>query len=58
MLNLGETDLARAHAAEVVRIQPKYTIAGLQKALRTAFKFPCDANHFIVGRRMAGLPEK
>lgn len=52
---LGETDLARAHAAKVLRIQPGYTIAGLQ---RTAFKFPCDADHFIAGLRMAGLPEK
>jgi len=55
---LGQTDLARTHIAEVLRIQPGHTIAALHNAVRAAFKFPCDADHFFAGLRMAGLPEK
>jgi adenylate cyclase len=55
---LGQRNLARAHAAEVLRVQPGYTIAGWHNILRTAFKFPCDTDHYIAGLRMAGLPEK
>jgi adenylate cyclase len=47
---------ARAEAAEVVRIQPDYTIAGTPGRI-VGFKSPKDAKHFFDGLRKAGLPE-
>jgi adenylate cyclase len=54
---LGLLHQARAEAAEVLRIQPDYTIEGTQKRI-SIYKFPYDAEHFFEGLRMAGLPEK
>ena len=54
---LGNIEQARAEAAEVLRIDPKWTIDGTQ-ALVTPFKRPEDAEHFFDGLRKAGLPEK
>jgi adenylate cyclase len=54
---LGQTDLARVHAGEVLRIQPGYTIASWQKAWATMFKLQRDTDHLIEGLRKAGLPE-
>jgi adenylate cyclase len=48
-------DDARAEAAEVVRVNPKYTI-GAQK-LVSILKRGDDSDHLIDGLRKAGLPE-
>jgi len=54
---LGNIEQARAEAAEVLRIEPKYTIEGTQARL-TPFKRPEDAEHLFDGLRKAGLPER
>jgi adenylate cyclase len=54
---LGKLEEARAEAAEVLRIEPKWTIEGTQARLST-FKLPEDAEHFFDGLRKAGLPER
>ena len=54
---LGNIEQAAAEAAEVLRIDPKYTIEGTQARL-TPFKRPEDAEHFFGGLRKAGLPER
>ena len=53
---IGQLEDARAEAAEVLRIDPKYTIDGTQRRL-SVFKRPEDAEHFFDGLRKAGLPE-
>lgn len=53
---LGQLDEARAEAAEVLRLQPNFTIAGTARRL-AAFKRPEDDRHFFDGLRKAGLPE-
>jgi adenylate cyclase len=54
---LGQLENARAEAAEVLRINPKYTIDGTQRQL-SVFKRSEDAKHFFDGLRKAGLPER
>jgi adenylate cyclase len=54
---LGEIEQARAEAAEVLRIDPKFTIDGTQARL-TPFKRPENAEHLFDGLRKAGLPER
>jgi adenylate cyclase len=54
---LGQLEEARAEVAEVLRIEPAYTIDGTERRLRS-FKFPKDADHFFDGLRKAGLPER
>jgi adenylate cyclase len=54
---LGRLDEARAEAAEVLRIDPKYTIGGTQRR-QALFKRPEDAEHLFDGLRKAGLPER
>ena len=54
---LGNIEEARAEAAEVLRIEPKWTIEGTQARL-SAFKRTEDAEHFFDGLRKAGLPER
>jgi adenylate cyclase len=49
------TDKARMEAAEVLRINPKYTIEGTQKRV-CLFKLRQDAEHLETGLRKAGLP--
>jgi adenylate cyclase len=56
LAQLGQLDEARAEAAEVLRIDPTYTIDGTQRRL-ALFK-PEDAEHFFDGLRKAGLPER
>jgi adenylate cyclase len=56
LAQLGRLDEARAAAAEVLRIDPKYTIDGTQRRL-ALFK-PEDAEHLFDGLRKAGLPER
>jgi adenylate cyclase len=57
LAQLGRFDEARAEAAEVLRIDPKYTIDGTQRRLAT-HKHPEDAEHLLDGLRKAGLPER
>jgi adenylate cyclase len=54
---LGNFEQARAEAAEVLRIEPKYTIEGTQARL-IPFKRSEDADHLFDGLRKAGLPER
>ena len=49
-------DDARVEAAEVIRIQPTYTIDGTETQL-SVFKKAQDAAHYFDGLRKAGLPE-
>ena len=57
LAQLGQLDKAYAEAAEVLRIDPKYTIAGTQRR-PALFKRPEHVEHFLDGLRKAGLPEK
>ncbi len=52
---LGQLEDARAEAAEVLRVNPQYTI-GKQKQVSTA-KRAEDIEHLVDGLRKAGLPE-
>ena len=57
LAQLGQLDEAHAEAAEILRIDPKYTIDGTQRQL-ALFKRTEDVEHFLDGLRKAGLPEK
>jgi tetratricopeptide (TPR) repeat protein len=57
LAQLGRLDEARAEAAEVLRIDPKFAIDDTLRRL-AAFKRPEDAEHLFDGLRKAGLPEK
>jgi adenylate cyclase len=57
LAQLGRLDEARAEAAEVLRIDPKYTIDGTQRR-SSLFKRSEDAAHLFDGLRKAGLPER
>lgn len=52
---LGQLEQARERAAEVLRLQPNYSIAGTARRI-LAFKSPKDDKHFFDGLRKAGLP--
>jgi adenylate cyclase len=52
---LGNIEQARAEAAELLRMEPEWTIEGSRLGL---FKHPQDAEHFFDGMRKAGLPER
>jgi hypothetical protein len=52
----GQLEEAKAEAAEVLRINPGFTIESTKRFL--AWKNPKDAEHFIDGMRKAGLPER
>ena len=54
--HLGLIDEARGEAAEVLRINPAFTIARW-KCLGAAHKNPEDAEHRAEGLRKAGLPD-
>jgi adenylate cyclase len=53
---LGDVENARAEAAEVLRIDPSYTITGTPPV--TALKRPEDIEHISEGLRKAGLPAR
>ena len=53
---LGQMREARAEAAEVLRIEPTYTITRTSKRIMR-FKNAKDAAHVFAGLRKAGLPE-
>ena len=52
---LGQLEEARAAAAEVLRINPGFTIESSKRIL--VYKDPKDLEHHIDGMRKAGLPE-
>jgi len=54
--HLGHLEEARAEAAEVLRLQPNYTIARMSRPI-VAFKDPKDDKHYFDALRKAGLPE-
>jgi adenylate cyclase len=54
---LGKLEEARAEAAEVLRIEPTYTIEGAGAQIN-AFKRTQDAEHYFGGLRKAGIPER
>jgi adenylate cyclase len=51
----GQLEEARAEAAEVLRINPGFTIEGWKRL--AVYKDPKDVEHRIDGLRKAGLPE-
>jgi adenylate cyclase len=55
---MGQLDAARAEAAEVLRIEPKFTINGTSRRRAVWLKSPADAEHHFDGLLKAGLPEK
>jgi adenylate cyclase len=54
---LGKVALARAEAAEGLRLAPGFTIEGTAKSL-WGFRSPADTEHFCDGLRKAGIPER
>src|SRR5262245_12215533 len=54
-VQMGELEEARAVAAEVMRLEPNYTISGIARRTMT-FKNAEDDQHFFDGLRKAGLP--
>jgi adenylate cyclase len=52
----GQLEEARKVTAEVLRINPGFTIEGYKRLL--VFKDPKDLEHRIYGLRKAGLPEE
>ena len=52
---LGQLEEARKEAAEVLRINPGFTIEGWKRIM--VHKDPKDAEHRLDGLRKAGLPE-
>jgi adenylate cyclase len=52
---LGQLEEARKEAAEVLRINPGFTIEGYKRIL--PYKYPKDVEHRVDGMRKAGLPE-
>jgi len=53
---LGQLEDARAQAAEVLRVNPKYSIGGTQKRV-SILKRAEDTEHMVAGLRKAGLPD-
>ena len=51
----GQLEEARAAAAEVLRINPGFTIESSKRFL--VYKDPKDLDHYMDGMRKAGLPE-
>jgi len=53
---MGRLKEARAAVAELMRLEPNYTIGGIARRL-AAFKNANDDQHYFEGLRKAGLPE-
>ena len=51
----GQVEEARAEAAEVLRINPGFTIESWKRL--AVYKDPKDVEHRLDGARKAGLPE-
>jgi TolB-like protein/Tfp pilus assembly protein PilF len=54
-IRLGKKEEARAHAAEVLKINPKYSLERVRKLIR--FKDPAHTEQWLDPLRKAGLPE-
>ena len=54
MRNFAE--IARSEAAEMLRLDPTFTISGTAKSL-AAFKYEKDHEHFFGALGRAGLPK-
>jgi hypothetical protein len=54
--HLGHLDEARKHVAEVIGVEPNFTITGTQRKLM-GFKRPYDDKLYFEGLRKAGLPD-
>jgi adenylate cyclase len=54
---LGQLEEARAETAEVLRIDPSFTVAKSRQTFLYFWKNPEDAEHIIDGLRKADLPE-
>jgi adenylate cyclase len=54
---MGRSNEAHSAAAQVLRIDPTYTIASTSKQL-VVFRHPEHAEHLFNGLRKAGLPEE
>jgi adenylate cyclase len=52
-IGLGQEDKARAHAEEVLKINPNYSLADLRK--RNLYRDPSHLERYIEARRKAGL---
>jgi adenylate cyclase len=52
----GQLEEARKEAAEVLRINPGFTVGSWKRL--AVYKDPKDAEHYIDGLRKAGLPEE
>ena len=53
---MGQLEEARAEVAEVMRLDPNYTIGGVARPT-AAFKNAKDDKHYFDGLHKAGLPE-
>jgi adenylate cyclase len=53
---LNQPEEARAAVAEVLRLQPNYTISGTTRRI-AVFKHAKDEKLLVDGLRRAGLPE-
>jgi adenylate cyclase len=53
---LGQIEAAKAEAAEVLRINPGFTLEQWKRI--AVFKYPEDKEHRLEGLRKAGLPER
>jgi TolB-like protein/class 3 adenylate cyclase len=53
---MGKLEEARAEVAEVIRIEPNYSIGGIARPT-VVFKNTEDDQHYFDGLRKAGLPE-
>jgi hypothetical protein len=56
-VRLGRIKEARAEAAEVLRIEPGYTLDRVERHLRR-FSSPVHAENYFDDLRKAGLPER
>jgi adenylate cyclase len=54
-MRLGRIDDARAEVAEILRLDPGYTLADLSE--RLPFRYPEDREHYLADLRRAGVPE-
>ena len=54
---LGQEEKARYHVAEVLKIDPKYSLKRHAKRIRNNFKYQADADRWINALRKAGLPD-
>jgi adenylate cyclase len=52
-IEMGRLEEARAQAAEVLRVDPKFSLERYAKTLR--YKNPADKEHYIAALRKAGL---